>query len=331
MTDKKRCDSFYRGKDILIPGGAGFIGSALARRLIAAGGRVTIVDSFHESCGANSFNIEGLKDRAILIKKPIEDFLAGEKSLRYNIIFNCVGLTNHHIGYKEPKLDYAINCASGIALLLHLAEKDFRGRMISLGTRNQYGRSDSQAVDESHPMYPLDVQAIHKVALECFHSVFSSRYGLRLAFVRLTNVYGPGQKMAGDGIGVIGELIRRSIEGSELLIYGSLDRIKDILFVDDVVEAMMMLGVADESGCSVYNVGGQPYPMRAIIGAIARYRSVKTSVVPFPESVKKLDTGDIALSIKKFSDATGWAPRVSLEKGIGKTLAFYEKHKDRYW
>ena len=98
--------SFYQEKRILIPGGAGFIGSRLAISLIRFGARVTIVDSFERYCGSNSYNLKEVeKDISIFVQR-IETFARKEDLDNYDIIFNCTGLTNHHIGFKYPKLDY---------------------------------------------------------------------------------------------------------------------------------------------------------------------------------------------------------------------------------
>jgi len=322
---------FYRGKRSLVPGGAGFIGSNLARRLAVAGAAVTIVDPFNEYCGANRANIDGIPGKVTLIRDRIEDFLAGADIRSYDVIFNCIGLTNHHIGYENPALDYDINCLSALRMLSGLAASKSAARLISIGTRNQYGKSVSAALDESSPMSPLDVQAIHKVTLESYHGVFASRFGLDLVFARLTNTYGPAQRLRGDGIGVAGEAIRAALTGKEVTVYGSEERVKDFVFVDDAVDALLRLGsLPAKKGLEVFNVGGQAVRMGELVDALKAKLPVKVKVVPFPEKIKKMDTGDTVLDTRKVRGACGWEPKTGITEGMAKTIDYYTRHRQEY-
>lgn len=328
---QKGSSLFYKSKRVLMPGGAGFIGSNLSRRLVAAGANVTIVDSFEKSCGANQFNVADIESKVTIARKKMEEFVKGSNIELYDIIFNCIGLTNHHVGYENPVLDYEINCLSGLLMLEKLAAAKAHTRLISIGTRNQYGRSASSKLDEFVSMNPLDVQAIHKVALEQYHRVFASRYGLDVIFVRMTNTYGPAQRLSGDGIGVVGEIIRNALIGDDIIVYGDMERVKDLVFVEDAVDALLALGALPVSSeFDVYNGGGQAVSLGELVDAVKSKLRINVRVVPFPDKIKKLDTGDVVLDTGKLAKATGWKPKIGIGEGIVRTIDYYERHRANY-
>lgn len=328
---KQDMATYYNKKRVLVPGGAGFIGSNLSRRLIGMGAEVTIVDPFNQYCGANTYNIADIAEKARLEKDKIEEFMLTNDLNGFDLIINCIGLTNHHIGYKNVALDYDINCLSALRILEKLAASGLSTRLISIGTRNQFGRSASKMIDESSSMNPLDVQAVHKVTLEQYHKVISARCGLDTVFVRLTNTYGPAQRLGGDGIGVVGEALRSALEGKELIIYGSADRVKDLVFVDDVVDALLLTGLLPaHKGCEVYNVGGCSITMGSLADAITDKIPITTKVIPFPDNIKKMDTGDTIFDTSKIFQATGWKACTDIAEGIGRTLDFYMANRRAY-
>ncbi len=328
---EKRLCSFYKKKKVLIPGGAGFIGSNLARRLAGLGANVVIVDSFDPLCGGNRFNIEGISGKAIFVKNKIEDFIVKNSIKRYDAIFNCIGLTNHHIGLVDRESDYRINCSSGLKLLLKLAGEHAKTKMVSIGSRSQYGRVEKRrAIDESYPLDPIDVQATHKAILEFYNETFARHFELALIFVRMTNVFGPRQRLHGEGIGTIGEMIRSGLLSRDITVYGSTRRIKDILFVDDAVNGLLLLGMTGKKDFAVYNLGGKPCPVGKLADAIKRQTNAPVKVVPFPDKIKKLDSGDVVLKTDRIAKATGWQPRVSVDEGIEITIDYYLRHRRYY-
>lgn len=323
--------SFYKNKNILVPGGAGFIGSNLVRRLVGYGALVTIVDSFSKYCGANTFNLKQIKDKTILIRQKIESFISEHSLNEYDLIFNCVGLADHHIGLKHPELDYEINCYSGLKMLVALVGKKVSCKTIFLGSRSQYGRANSKVIQEDQPLKPLDIQSVHKTTLENYCNVYANHYRLNLAFLRLTNVYGPGQRLRGTGIGTVGEIIKNGITDKEIIIFGRPNRTKDVLFIDDVIDALLLLGRDNKKGFRVYNLGGQLCKMSALIASVKRkIKNVRVKLKPFPGKIKIMETGSIVLNVKKLKKATGWKPKVSIGKGIDKTFDYYRRYKNYY-
>lgn len=324
--------SFYRHASILIPGGAGFIGSCLARRLCDLQARVTIVDSFEPHGGADTVNLQGYEHRVTLDQETIEDYVDRHDLQQFDLIFNCIGLTDHHIGFQDPWLDYDINCSSGLRLLRALAATKARTKVVSLGSRNQYGSGQS-LFNEQDRLRPLDIQSVHKNTLEQYHRCYSRSDGLPYAFLRLTNTYGPGQKMKGGSIGFFGEIIKSCLQGREILIYGSLDRVKDLLFVQDAVEAMLLVGMCQTNQDDpIYNLGGRPVKISQILQELEACQDhIEIKVLPFPQHLEKINVGDAGLDTDKIRRDTGWFPRTSLGEGIARTIDYYRGYKARDW
>ncbi len=320
----------YRGREILVVGGAGFIGGRLVARLVKLGAKVTVIDPLDPCCGGNLFNLHECRGEIRLVTKRIESFIRKENLKDFSCIFNCAGLADHHVGFLRPDLDYRINCQSGLCLLQELARTPSAPRIVSIGSRNQYGRA-GRDISESARLRPMDVQAVHKNALEAYHEIFGAACGVDFVFFRLTNTFGPGQRLKGTGAGLVGEFIRKSLDGHRVIIYGGLDRIKDLIYVEDVVEALLLGGTSPETSRQIFNLGGFPASLRELIGWIGKkVPGLETEIRPFPQPVRRMDTGDAVLNSRKFFQTTGWSPKTSLGKGLSLTIDYYRAHRRHY-
>lgn len=329
--DSRLLQKYYKGKNMLLVGGAGFIGSSLAKELIKHKANCAIVDPFLKFCGANTFNIKEIIGDVKLYKQPIEDFIASNDIEAYDIIFNCAGLTDHFLGMTDPGLDYEINCLSGLKLLRGLESCKKMPKLISIGSRTQYGKTTERLVDENYPMRPLDVQSIHKVTLEHYQDIYARKFGLDTVFLRLTNVYGPGQRLRGNNVGFMGEIIRNALQGTTIMIYGSSQRTKDILFIDDVINALVLLGMQKKHAFKVYNLGGQPCTMSDIAEIIKNiFPQAVIKFKPFVGKIKNIGSDGFVLNVSEIKKDVGWMPSVGIDDGLSETFDFYKRHKKHY-
>jgi nucleoside-diphosphate-sugar epimerase len=320
---RKSAGKAYSGKKALVAGGAGFIGSALSKRLAELGAEVTLVDPLYKQCGGNAFNIRDLKRKAMIVFSSIESYAEKNYTRKYEYVFNCIGLADHYIGLKEPALDYRINCESGVKLALKLAKDGCKGVLVTIGSRSQYGKPSAKAVKESAEMRPLDTQSANKVILEGYQKTISALFGLDTVFLRMTNVFGPGQKLKGGGIGVIGEMIKAGLCSGEIVVYGNLKRIKDVIYVEDAVDAVLKAAASHRKGFEAFNVGGNPVKIGDFAGIISDISGAAVTVRKFPKRVKSIDTGDIVLDCEKIRKKTGWRPSTDLKDSIKLTMEYY--------
>jgi UDP-glucose 4-epimerase len=325
--------AFYQGRRVMVTGGLGFIGSNLARQLVALGADVLLVDSLIPDCGGNLFNIDGLADRvhvkvADMRQQSTMNYLVQDRE----VIFNLAGQVSHIDSMRDPYSDLEINCRSQITILEACRHNNPRAKVVFAGTRQVYGRPDSLPVSEHHLVRPTDVNGINKAAGEYYHLVYNNVFGVRACSLRLTNVYGPRQLIRHNRQGFIGWFIRLALEGGVIQIYGDGSQLRDFVFVDDAADAFLRAGASDACNGEVFNVGGgEPISHRDLTTLLLELAgSGRIEYIEWPPEKKAIDIGDFYADATKFTGATGWKPSVGLRDGLTRTLAFYREHFDRY-
>lgn len=317
---------FYVKKKALVAGGAGFIGSAIARMLLERGASVTVVDSLSKDCGGSPGNLKELRGRITFIRGDAARSLPALKALKKaDIIFNCIGMTNHLKSNAEPEKDMGYNALSHLALLELCAKYNPAARIVYLGSRGQYGAAGKKPVHESAPMHPLDFHSAHKTLGEFYHALYHRNRGIRAVMLRITNVYGPRQDMRGGNPGILNYFVKTCLNGGEIVIFGGRNRTKDFIFVEDAANAALLAGAAGNAAGKVFNVGGNRVNLaeaaRKTIGITGRGT---LRVKPFPDKLKKIDTGDVLLDSSAARRQLGWRPSTGLVSGLRKTVDFYK-------
>ncbi len=231
----------YHGRSVLITGGLGFIGSNLASRLVEMGDtEVSIVDALMPDQGGNLFNVDGINDRIKLyIADMGEDGLAELLVSGVDYIFNLAGNVSHH--------DLEMNCAAQFALLEACRKFNPHVKIVFASTHQVYGKPVYLPVDENHRIAPLDINGIHKFAAEQYHLLYHRIYGTRTACLRLTNTYGPRQLLRHNRQGFVAWFIRQAIDGDVIELFGGGRQQRDLNYVDDVVEALLLAGASERS------------------------------------------------------------------------------------
>jgi len=192
----------------------------------------------------------------------------------------------------------------------------------------QYGRADQLPVDEKHLMHPTDVNGINNIAGEAYHILYNNIYGIRAVSLRLTNTYGPRHQMRHHKQGIINWFIRQLIEGQTIKLYGDGKQIRDINYVDDVVDALLLVACSEKTNGEVYNIGGIPKNLIELVETmIDVYNKGSYELIPFDEDLKRIEIGDYVANFEKIKSTVGWEPKVSLEEGLQSSFDYYEKHK----
>jgi UDP-glucose 4-epimerase len=324
---------FYRGRSVMITGGLGFIGSNLARQLVALGADVVLVDSLIPDYGGNLFNIDGFADR---LKVNVAD-VRQQTTMNYlvqgrDVIFNLAGQVSHIDSMRDPYTDLEINCRSQLTVLEACRNHNPRVKVVFAGTRQVYGRPQSLPVDETHLVHPTDVNGINKAAGEYYHLVYNDVFGVRACSLRLTNVYGPRQLIKHNRQGFIGWFIRLAVENKTIQIYGDGSQLRDFVYVDDAADAFLRAGASDACNGGVFNVGGdRPISHRELTALLIECAgSGSVRYTEWPADKKAIDIGSFYADSNKFRQSTGWAPAVSLAEGLTRTVAFYREHLHHY-
>lgn len=333
MKKKVSYQNKYNGKKILITGGLGFIGSTLAQHLVKLGAETSIVDSLIPQYGGNWFNIEPIKSKVRVNISDIRDRYSMEYLVQgQDIIFNLAGTLSHVDSMRDPFTDLEINCTSQLSLLEACRKYNPKVKIIYAGTRNQYGQAKYLPVDEKHPMEPIDVNGINCIAGEWYHILYNNIYGIRACSLRMTNTFGPRHQMRHPRQGVLNWLIRQIIDGEEIKLYGTGKQIRDVNYVGDVVEALLLCGASNKVWGEAFNLGGTPVSLKEFVELLIKINGKgKYKLVSFPSNRKQIEIGNYIADYSKIKKTLGWQPKVSLEKGIKKTLQYYRKYRKYYW
>lgn len=324
----------YLNKSVIITGGLGFIGSSLARALVAQGARITLVDSLIPQYGGNLYNIHDIEDQVKVNVCDVRDSFAMAYLLQgKDYLFNLAGQTSHLDSMSDPQTDLDINATAQLAILEACRRANPGIKIVFASTRQLYGKPDYLPVDEKHPIRPVDVNGINKLAGEWYHLLYNNVYGIRACALRLTNTYGPGMRVKDARQTFLGIWVRMLIEGTPIKVFGDGMQLRDFNYVDDCVEALLLAGASDASNGKVFNLGStEVVGLKALaemmtgLGCGGSYE-----LIPFPPERKAIDIGDYYSDFRLITDQLGWKPKVSMAEGLTKTVAFYQEHRSHYW
>jgi len=321
-------------KKVLITGGLGFIGSNLAIRLVELGADVTLVDSLIPTYGGNLWNVEPIKTRVRINISDVRDPFAMKYLISgQDYLFNLAGQTSHVDSMENPETDLAINVQAQLQILEACRQHNPDVKVVFASTRQVYGRPLRVPVGEDHPLTPVDINGVHKLAAEHYHRLYNNIYGVRSVILRLTNTYGPRMRVVDARQTFLGIWIRRLLEGEPILIYGDGSQLRDYNYVDDVVDALLMAAETDTCYGDVLNLGSQEVFSLSQTAEIFLdlHPDGQVSYVPFPKSRLSIDIGDYQGDFSRIHGALGWSPKTNFRDGMRRTLEYYQQNREKYW
>ena len=323
----------YKGRNVLVIGGLGFIGSNLAARLVTLGARVMIIDSLIPEYGGNLFNIEPFKDQINVNISDVRD----EHSMRYLVqghefLFNLAGQTSHLDSMNNPDTDLDINCRAQLKILEACREHNPSVKIVFASTRQVYGKPEYLPVDERHPVSPVDVNGINKLAGEWYHLLYNNVYGIRSTVLRLTNTIGPRMRVKDARQTFLGIWIRLLVEGRPFEVWDG-HQLRDFTYVDDAVDALLMAALSEQTNGRLFNLGAdQVISLEELAGLLVSvYGSGTYEERAFPADRKRIDIGDYYADDKLIRNTLGWKPEVTLDEALKRTIDYYRTFGKHYW
>ena len=320
-------------KKVLITGGLGFIGSNLARRLVGCGNSVTVVDSLIPEYGGNLRNLHDLRDKIVVNLSDVRDpFSINELIKGQDYLFNLAGQTSHLDSMNDPLTDLDINAKAQLSILEACRKNNRDIRIVFASTRQIYGKPQYLPVDEKHPLSPVDINGINKIAGEQYHLLYNQVHEIRSSVLRLTNTYGPRMRIKDARQTFLGIWIRNLLEGKPIQVYGDGEQRRDYNYVDDLVDALIIAATENKAVGNVYNLGA-PDPMSLSETAKIMchgFEAASWNLVPFPKDRKAIDVGDFICDYSSISSAFGWEPKIKFEEGIKRSLEYFRSELEHY-
>ena len=310
----------------VVTGGLGFIGANLAHELCRQGATVRIVDGLIEGHGGDLRNVENIDVETVVAE--IGDDVVGEVVEDADIVFNLAGQVSHLASMHDPLRDLHVNTVTHASFLETLRRVNPTARVVHTSTRQVYGRPLRSPVDEMHPTSPTDVNGVAKLAGEQLHLVYNKAYGMATTSLRLTNVYGPRQRLTSDELGFLPVFIRHALLGEEILIFGDGTQRRDCVYVADVVEALLA-STAPEAIGRVFNVGNViDHSLAEIAAAVIETTASDGGLrlVAWPEDHQRIDIGSFHTDGTTIAETLGWKATTTLDIGLRETATFYRGH-----
>lgn len=332
MEDLTSMEKQFEGAKVLITGGLGFIGSNLARRLNGVGADITVVDSLLPDYGGNHYNLEGIADQLQVNISDVRD----THSLRYLVqgtdyLFNLAGQTSHLDSMLNPMPDLEINCQAQLSILETCRAYNPRVKIVFASTRQIYGRPDHLPVGESHPLNPVDVNGINKMAGEKYHLLYNDLYGIPATALRLTNTIGPRMRIKDARQTFVGLWVRQLLEAKPIEVWGG-KQLRDFTDVEDAVDAFLMAAASPSTNGQVYNLGGSEVVDLITLAKlmVEVNGSGNYEIRDFPADRRAIDIGDYYADFSKIRAELGWTPKRSLRETIDATLRYFRDSMSHY-
>jgi UDP-glucose 4-epimerase len=302
--------------------------------MVRLGAKVTLVDSMLPAYGGNLFNLDGIHDQVNINFCDIRDRPAMDYLVRnQDFIFHLAGQVSHVDSILDPFNDVDINVNGTLVILEAMRKYNQTARLIFTGTRGQYGASIKIPVDENAPTNPKGMYAITNLAAEKMILMYCEVHNIKGVSLRITNTYGPRHQMKHNRYGVANWFLRLAMDDQTIPVMGSGEILRDYMFIEDLIEALLNIGLCNKTCGEVFNVGkGVGVTFKELAQTIITLsHKGRIKFVPFTPERKILEPGDYIGDYSKIKQVTGWEATTDLSIGMETTLNFYLLNRENYW
>jgi len=307
--------------NVLIVGGAGFLGSNLVRRSLAEGATVSVLDSLDPHLQATTANLRPVWDRIRFVRGDMRDeTLLANLVQGQDVIFNCAAQTSHPLSIRYPLLDADINCSGNLKLLeaVRLLNRD--AMVVYASSSTVIGKAVNPVVDEDHPERPLEIYSANKGVAEKYYRIYHTIHDIKTVVLRFANLYGPYGKGFPE-FGFINYFIYLARSGEPIRIFGSGDQLRNVLYAGDAVDVMWQAAREPRLVGQTCFATSEEHLSVADIAARIVEAFPKGSVkhIEWPDERRRIEIDHVRFSAAKLRGLTGWKPRHDFRAGLALT------------
>ncbi len=295
---------------------------------------VTLCDAMIDGYGSNPANIAEIRGRVDVDTSDVRDAAAMERLVAgRDVVFHLAAQVSHVMSLSNPYPDIDINI-KGTAVVLEACRKtNPKAVVVRSGTRGQYGPAVKLPVSEDTPSDPRGIYEISQLSSEMICRTYTRIHGIRTVPLRLTNVYGPRAQMRHSQFGVVNWFVRLALEGRPIPIFGTGRILRDFLYVDDCVAALVAAAASPAAVGEILNVGHDRPSTFLEVAEVLREIVPDTRIefTEFSPERKAQEPGDFVSDITKIRRLLGWEPKTSLREGLARTVDFYRERRAEYF
>lgn len=302
----------------LILGVAGFLGSHLARRLVAQGWEVTGVLRDADAPYVKPRLGKRSRDIRVVVGDATNEELLTRLVTGIDCVFPFAGHSGASRSVGRPVEDAQSNILGHLALLEALRHANPDARVVFPGTRLQYGRVAQLPVRETQTQRPRSFYALHKMAGEGYYRLYHDLHGLKTTCLRISNPYGAGQNRPDNAFGVVGTFIAAAARGETIHLYGGGEQLRDFVYIDDLLDLFVECVTQQVAVGEVFNAGGPESTtlLQMAQGVVEVIGRGHIENAPWPSSDLLVESGDYVSDISKAAHVLGWRPKLRLLEGL---------------
>ncbi len=303
-------------KHIIVTGGAGFIGSHIARRLISEGYKVTVLDNL--STGKE----ENVPQDADFIKMDLglEESYTYLENISCDAVFHLAGQSSGEASFKDPFYDLRSHVHSTFLLLRWCKENGIH-RFIYASSMAIYGDPKNLPVDEEHSLQPKTFYSAAKIAAEAYVKLYQTM-GIQTTIFRFFSIYGCGQNLENRAQGMVSIFLSYMLDNTKITVKGSKDRFRDFVYIDDLVDVLISSYNSPTTYGKIYNVSsGKKTTVEDLIEGL----KVSFGYQDYPVEYKKGTPGDqfgVVGDNKCILQDLKWKPKITLQEGLNRMVNF---------
>lgn len=320
--------SLMEGKNVLITGGAGFLGSNLAKKLVDLHANVSVF----LKPKTDKRNLKEIKEKI----KILEGDLTNDKDVINAVkgkdcIFHFAWQTDLKKSMANPQDDVRVDIIGLLNLLEACRKENNDAKIVFASSSTVIGIPSKIPVNESHTELPLSVYEANKLLAEKYLYIYHKIHGLKTVSLRLSNVFGEMQSIDNPNRGVLNFMIGKALRGEKLTVYGTGKFIRDYCYVQNYIDAFILAAISEKANGKMYVLGtgvGRTFnevvlKIKKIFDDLYPEKPVVIEHVPFPEEENEINKRDFVADYSKFKNDTGWFPRISFGDGLRRTVQFY--------